>query len=72
MSVDVRPYLLTHGDHTMIGDRGINLSGGQKVMIALARAAYSNANNYLLDDPLSAADSKVRVELFEKCINGFL
>jgi ABC-type transport system involved in cytochrome bd biosynthesis fused ATPase/permease subunit len=52
--------LLTHGDETMIGDRGTNLSGGQKVRIALARAAYSDADLYLLDDPLSAVDVKVR------------
>ena len=44
----------------MIGDRGVNISGGQKARIALARACYSDADLYLLDDPLSAVDAEVR------------
>ena len=47
---------LTDGDSTMIGDRGVNLSGGQKARISLARAVYADADVYLLDDPLSAVD----------------
>lgn len=41
------------GDQTEIGERGINLSGGQKSRIGLARTLYSDADIYLLDDPLS-------------------
>ena len=47
------------GDLTEIGEKGINLSGGQKQRISLARAVYSDAEVYLLDDPLSAVDSHV-------------
>ena len=43
----------------MIGERGITLSGGQRARISLARAIYVNSDIYLLDDPLSAVDSKV-------------
>ena len=43
----------------MIGERGINLSGGQKSRIALARAVYRDADVYLLDDPLGAVDANV-------------
>ena len=43
-------------EDTTIGERGINISGGQKVRISLARAIYSEADIYLFDDPLSAVD----------------
>eukprot|EP00768_Dysnectes_brevis_P006002 gnl/Dysnectes_brevis/456_a508_3886.p1 GENE.gnl/Dysnectes_brevis/456_a508_3886~~gnl/Dysnectes_brevis/456_a508_3886.p1 ORF type:complete len:1551 (+),score=641.49 gnl/Dysnectes_brevis/456_a508_3886:52-4704(+) len=60
------------GDRTMIGERGVTLSGGQKARIALARAVYSDADIYLLDDPLSAVDSHVGRRLFEDIIRGEL
>ncbi len=46
--------MLPARDKTEIGEKGINLSGGQKQRISLARAVYSNADVFLLDDPLSA------------------
>ncbi|KAI8514342.1 Multidrug resistance-associated protein 4 [Branchiostoma belcheri] len=49
--------LLPHGDMTLVGDRGVTLSGGQKARINLARAVYHDADVYLLDDPLSAVDT---------------
>ncbi|XP_061601976.1 canalicular multispecific organic anion transporter 1 [Cololabis saira] len=66
--------LLAAGDLTEIGEKGINLSGGQKQRVSLARAAYSQADVYLLDDPLSAVDSHVGKHLFDKVIgpNGIL
>ena len=60
------------GDLTVVGERGTVLSGGQQARVELARAVYSNADIYLLDDPLSAVDSKVGNDIFEKCINGAL
>jgi ATP-binding cassette, subfamily C (CFTR/MRP), member 4 len=50
---------LTLIDSELIGERGINLSGGQKSRVALARAVYRDADIYLLDDPLSAVDAHV-------------
>ena len=41
------------GADTEIGERGITVSGGQKARISLARAVYSDADIYFLDDPLS-------------------
>lgn len=60
------------GDHTIVGDRGASLSGGQKARINLARAVYREADIYLLDDPLSAVDIHVSKKLYEDCINGYL
>ncbi|KAF9136196.1 Canalicular multispecific organic anion transporter 2 [Mortierella sp. GBA39] len=57
--------ILPAGDMTEIGERGINLSGGQKQRISLARAAYDNADIYLLDDPLSAVDAHVDRHLWD-------
>lgn len=56
--------LLPYGDHTVIGERGVNLSGGQKQRIQLARALYQNADIYLLDDPFSAVDAHTATILF--------
>jgi ABC-type multidrug transport system fused ATPase/permease subunit len=48
--------------------QGINISGGQKQRVSLARAVYSDADIYLLDDPLSAVDSHVGKHLFKNVI----
>ncbi|KAG0272579.1 hypothetical protein BGZ96_005261, partial [Linnemannia gamsii] len=60
--------MLPGGDMTEIGERGINLSGGQKQRVSLARAAYDDADIYLLDDPLSAVDAHVDHHLWENLI----
>lgn len=59
---------LNNGLETMIGERGVNVSGGQKARISLARAIYSDADIYLLDDPLSAVDPQVAKNIFFQCI----
>ncbi|XP_029465938.1 canalicular multispecific organic anion transporter 1 [Rhinatrema bivittatum] len=66
--------LLPGGDKTEIGEKGINLSGGQKQRVSLARAVYSEAEIYILDDPLSAVDAHVGKHIFEKVVgpNGLL
>ncbi|KAJ6669153.1 hypothetical protein lerEdw1_007962 [Lerista edwardsae] len=60
--------LLPGADLTEIGEKGINLSGGQKQRVSLARAVYSNADIYLLDDPLSAVDSHVGRHIFDQVL----
>lgn len=60
--------MLPAEDLTEIGERGINLSGGQKQRVSLARAAYQDADIYLLDDPLSAVDAHVDQHLWHNLI----
>lgn len=63
--------VLPAGDMTEIGERGINLSGGQKARVSLARAMYSRDSRLiLLDDPLSAVDAHVGEHLFNEAITG--
>ena len=63
---------LPFGDMTRVGERGIVLSGGQRARLELARAVYFNADIYLLDDPLSAVDTKVGQHIFQNCISTLL
>ncbi|KRY46831.1 Multidrug resistance-associated protein 1, partial [Trichinella britovi] len=56
-------------DETEIGEKGINLSGGQKQRLSLARAIYQDTDMYILDDPLSAVDSRVGRHIFDNVIS---
>ena len=58
--------LMPFGDRTLVGEKGVSLSGGQKARINLARAIYRDADICLLDDPLSAVDAPVAKHIFEK------
>ncbi|KAH7820954.1 putative ABC transporter family protein [Monocercomonoides exilis] len=60
------------GDEAEVGERGYNLSGGQRVRIALARAACSSAEVFLLDDILASVDAHVGQALVIKCISQLL
>jgi ABC-type multidrug transport system fused ATPase/permease subunit len=62
--------VLQKGDLTDIGERGINLSGGQKSRISLARVAYRHKilKTYFLDDPFAAVDMSVGEHIFSECI----
>ena len=55
------------GYDTMVGERGVTLSGGQKQRISIARALIKDPQMVLLDDCLSAVDTKT-----EKKILGYL
>ncbi len=58
--------LFPNGENTLVGEKGINLSGGQRARISVARALYSESQIYLFDDPLSAVDANVGKKLFDK------
>ncbi|CAG8597957.1 26658_t:CDS:2, partial [Dentiscutata erythropus] len=64
--------VLPAGDLTKIGEKGINLSRGQKQRVSIASAVYYNANIILLDDLISAVDPHVGKYLFTNCIQGTL
>ena len=57
------------GDLTEIGEKGVNISGGQKARISLARALYSDKDIILMDDPLLSVDSDMKKTIFE---NAFI
>lgn len=62
--------VLPHGDATLVGEKGISLSGGQKARLSLARAVYSRADIYLLDDVLSAVDAHVGKRITEAVLSS--
>lgn len=64
--------ILPAGDLTEIGEKGINLSGGQKARVSLARAVYSDKDIILMDDPISALDANVKKKIFKEVFLGKL
>ena len=59
---------MPHGDSTIVGEKGVTLSGGQRSRVALARAVYSDTEVVIMDDPLSAVDCKVGRHIFQQLV----
>jgi len=66
LSIDFRQF--QYGDSTIVGDRGVQCSGGQRARIGLARALYRDAEVLVVDDPLSAVDAKVGRRIFDDAL----
>ncbi|KMP02660.1 canalicular multispecific organic anion transporter 1 [Coccidioides immitis RMSCC 2394] len=65
---------LPRGDRTIVGSKGIALSGGQSQRISLARAVYAQKDVIILDDVLSGIDASTENHIFHNLLgqNGLL
>ena len=66
LEADIKPFL--EGDKIEIGARGVNLSGGQRARVGIARELYAGGDIFLFDDCFSALDPQVADKIFKKII----
>ena len=55
-----------------MGEKAINISGGEKQRIALARAIYMNKDILILDEATNALDEEMEKKVMNFCIVGGL
>eukprot|EP00866_Antonospora_locustae_P000096 jgi/Antlo1/96/272 len=54
---------------TVAGDRGKNLSGGERQKVALARAVLRDRDIYILDEPTASIDSVSEIKIFKRLLS---
>jgi ABC-type multidrug transport system fused ATPase/permease subunit len=57
------------GDMTVVGSKGISMSGGQKARLALARAVFARKKMLILDDVFSGIDADTEEHVFRKLLS---
>lgn len=57
-------------DKTVVGSKGISLSGGQKARLALARAIFARKKMLVLDDVFSGTDADTEEHIFRSLFSG--
>jgi ABC superfamily ATP binding cassette transporter, ABC protein len=67
LSKDISNF--SEGVNTLVGERGVSISGGQKQRISIARALLKEADILILDDSLSAVDSKTQMNIIQNIRN---
>lgn len=60
---------LPQGWETLVGEEGINLSGGQKQLLGWMRALYHNPEFLILDEPTSSLDKETRNFIYKLISN---
>jgi ATP-binding cassette, subfamily B, bacterial PglK len=60
---------LPNGIHTTINERGLNISGGEKQRIVIARAIYFNKNIIVFDEATNSLDTKTELEIIDMLKN---
>lgn len=71
VSFDEDLKYMDKGVHTLVGNGGVRLSGGQQSRIALARALYHKNKILILDDPFSAVDMNTEKIIIENLRNNY-
>jgi ATP-binding cassette subfamily B protein len=64
ISADIEQF--GEGYETMVGERGLTLSGGQKGRVSLARALIRDPKILILDDSLAAVDTHTEEEILRR------
>lgn len=69
--LDTDLIYMPDGINTVIGNRGVRLSGGQQSRLSLARALYRHNNIIILDDPFSAVDAKTEQQIMNNIRSNY-